>query len=394
MPGLATALILSYKQVSTTPRILKEVDWLETRGWQVDTIGLGKKGPSKGRHFSLESNSALRRYAAYLVPNQKLKFDFQIGQHLDQITADFLASYDLLIIHDLTLMPHVTLRNEIARRKGQGVQIDLHEDHLESLARNRLEALVFDKYRAWELNYLLEISKLKGNRVSYTSVSHTISSRFSRYLKTNVETIRNSPRYRPFRPSNLDPGSIQLIHHGVGAPHRGIEASIRAMSQLGKGYHLNLLLLSSRPYLMKVQFLVRTRGLQDRVTLHKPVKTVEIAAYINQFDIALMIIPPVTTNELHVMPNKFFESVQACLAIVTGPNPDLAKTVDELSLGVVAKGWATGDIVNAIQALSASEWSRAKDNSRAHAADLSALVDEDNFMRAVSRTIGPGPDFG
>jgi hypothetical protein len=382
------ALILSYKYVSSAPRILKEIDWLENRGWLVDTLGLGSESASKGKHFQAIPNSALIRYLCYLIPSQKLKFNFQYESTLSILTQELLQNYDLLIIHDLTLLPHRVLQAEIHRRSGVGIQIDLHEDHLESLARNRVEALVFDNYRKWELSHLVKISEIPENRVSFTSVSERISRRFGEFLGAEVSTVRNAPRYQSLAPTAFDPGQIKLVHHGVGAPHRGIEASIKALKSLAPEFELHLLLLSSRAFLFKLRLLIRSLRLENRVTIHPPVKTVDIPTFVNQFDIALMVIPPVTVNEMHAMPNKFFESVQGCLAILTGPNPDLADAVKRHGLGVVADGWTAQDISAALLSTSVTAWTDFKKASQENAKVFSSSQDELEFVHSVAMTVG------
>ena len=382
------ALILSYKYVSSAPRILKEIHWLEKRGWSVDTLGLGSDSASKGTHFQAIPNSALIRYLCYLIPSQKLKFKFQYESTLSILTQELLQNYDLLIIHDLTLLPHPVVQAEIQRKSGVGIQIDLHEDHLESLARNRVEALVFDNYRKWELSHLVKISELPSTHVSFTSVSERISKRFEKFLGAKVWTVRNAPRHQSLAPTAFDPGRIKLVHHGVGAPHRGIEASIKALKSLAPEFELHLLLLSSRAFLFKLRLLIWALRLDGRVTIHAPVKTVDIPTFVNQFDIALMVIPPVTVNEMHAMPNKFFESVQGCLAILTGPNPDLADVVKRHGLGVVADGWTAPDISRALASTDINKWADFKKASQENAKQFSSSQDEVEFVQAVAMTVG------
>ncbi len=380
------ALILSYKYVESAPRILKEIDWLEGEGWNVDTVGLGSFERSKGNHFELSSSSTVSRFLAYLTPFNKSRFSFLIGRHLSAITPELLSSYDLLIVHDLTLLPSEVLQMEISRRKGVGVQIDFHEDHLDSLARNLVESFVFDAYRKWELEHLKEATSPFAKGMSFTAVSDRISSRFSEFLGAKVFTVRNAPRFRQLQPSVVNEDLIQLVHHGVGAPHRGIEASIRALKHLEPKFELHLLLLSSSLFLIRIRLLILFLGLRGRVFVHPPVPTPQISSFINEFDVALMVIPPVTVNELHAMPNKFFESVQACLAIVTGPNPDLAAEVRERKLGVVAAGWSWRDILLSVSAVPVENWSIYKLNASKNAGRYTATIDQSNFLRAIAET--------
>ena len=145
-------------------------------------------------------------------------------------------------------------------------------------------------------------------------------------------------------------------------------------------------MLSSRLFLVRIKLLILFLGLNERVFIHPPVPTTEISSFINEFDVALMVIPPVTVNELHAMPNKFFESVQACLAIVTGPNPDLAAEVRDRKLGVVAAGWSWRDILLSVSAVPVENWSIYKRNASKNAGRYTATIDQSNFLRAIAET--------
>jgi len=61
---------------------------------------------------------------------------------------------------------------------------------------------------------------------------------------------------------------------------------------------------------------------------------------LNQYDIGVYILEPSSFNNFHALPNKFFEFVQARLAIGIAPSPEMARIVKEYDLGVVAEDFS------------------------------------------------------
>jgi glycosyltransferase involved in cell wall biosynthesis len=364
--------------------MLKEVDWLVSDGWLVDTLGLGESSPVNGEHIAIKLPGPLQRYGSYFLRNKRLRFSLLYGKHLPANFEATLAGYDLLVIHDPTFSPWTDLRNVAKLNGGKGIHFDLHENHVDSLSRNLVEKIAFESYRRWEVSQLKSLISHLAPMSTITSVSPWISEIYESHLGARVSTIRNAPKRLLAEPSELEIENIQLVHHGVGTTHRGIEQSIIAMRHLPPKYTLNFHLVSGPVYMAKIRILSLLLGVKKRVTFHSPVPTAEISKTINKYDIALIVIPPITENERHAFPNKFFESLQAGLAIVTGPNPLMSDIVRRSNLGVVLNGWKSKDIVAGLLGTSVKAFRACKTNTKAVSKEFSSAVDRDVFLRCVS----------
>lgn len=377
------ALILTYKTVFNTPRVLKEISWLTEEGWIIDTLGLGEISASNGRHFCIDLPGALTRYFSYLFLSSEKRFSRLVGSRIPENLASSLSDYDLLIVHDLTLLPWVDLRGEIARPDGPSVWIDLHENHVDSLSRTFLEKVAFENYRKWELSFLKEMALTRSTRIVFSSVSPWISERFEALLGQKVITLRNSPRLQDLPPSPTSEQRIRLVHHGVGTTHRGIEQAIRALKQLPERFTLHLMLVASWGYLAKLKIIAAANGVSDRVEFLQPVPTVEISKTINQFDVALVVNPPINVSELRALPNKFFESIQASLALVVGPNPEMGEFVSKHGNGFVLKDWSTESLLDVLERATADEFRNAKLASYSIREEASVLREQVLFTKEL-----------
>ena len=196
-------------------------------------------------------------------------------------------------------------------------------------------------------------------------------------------TLRNSAPLQDLKPIKTDMENINLVHHGVGTTHRGIEQAIRVLAELPDNFSLNLLLVASRPYFKKLESLALAHKVSHRVRFLEPVPTVGISQRINEFDIALVVNPPITVSEYRAMPNKFFESIQASLMIVVGPNPEMSQIVRDASNGIVLPDWEDASLLVALKGLAAQDIASAKHSSYLIRREMSSQSDRVLFNSKV-----------
>jgi hypothetical protein len=100
-----------------------------------------------------------------------------------------------------------------------------------------------------------------------------------------------------------------------------------------------------------------------------PVATDEIVPFISQYDMGIYLLEPNNFNNKHALPNKFFEFIQARLAIAIGPSPEMAKIVSNYKLGKVSPDFESQSLANTINSMGPDEIIGFKQNS-----DKAALV--------------------
>jgi len=131
------------------------------------------------------------------------------------------------------------------------------------------------------------------------------------------------------------------------------------------------------------QFLRRlkdqTQLMPDRVRFLPTVPTQEIALRISSFDLGIHLIPPHSINNRYALPNKFFEFIQAGLGVVTGPSPEMAKIVNEHSLGVVTESFEIEEVARILNSLDWSQIELFRKNSR-QAADIFCWEEESKVL--------------
>lgn len=113
------------------------------------------------------------------------------------------------------------------------------------------------------------------------------------------------------------------------------------------------------PYMRSLEQLAERLG--NRVTVHPPVSQAELVPMLNSYDVGIHVLPRTNTNNALALPNKFFDYVQARLAMVIGPTADMKRLLNRYELGVVAEGYDVPQVVDALNSLTVdrvTEWKR------------------------------------
>ena len=85
------------------------------------------------------------------------------------------------------------------------------------------------------------------------------------------------------------------------------------------------------------------------------------------------------------MPNKFFEFVQARLAIAIGPSPEMAAAVDRHDIGVVAADFEPRSLAERLSAMTLADLARYKGNVNGVARKFSAETTQRTLVEKALR---------
>lgn len=271
---------------------------------------------------------------------------------------------DLILCHDHYTAP---LAEQLSKIFQCNYLIDVHEH---ALTQNQPPSGSWKKY-IWKLRrrYVNNIQKKyfpKAQALTTVSEGIAISLQKEYALASKPTVIRSMPFYTasPFRP--LEKGRpIKLLYHGNLSPDRGLEECIQAMAFCderfsltlrGSGdwdphYHTLLLKLASKSPAC------------DRIYFEPPVPFDHIISEASLFDIGLFIPHHHTLQQLHALPNKFFEYIMAGLMLAVSDLPDIAHLVHHHDLGLLLPESSPQKIAYALNHLSEEVINRHKQNA-------------------------------
>ena len=354
--SLPRLLILSFTDAGRDPRVYRQALFLREK-YTVTLAGLADPKVDNveflpilriGKGIIHKAWQAANLLVGNIVPAQNR---FQAGKEL----LARAGQWDMVLVNDAEPLP---LGFSLA--KGAPVVFDAHEYYPKEFEDSLVWRIVFQRYLTGLCTEF--IPRCAG----MTTVCNGIANEYQRVFAVTPEVIYSGPEYQELPVNPVQPERIRLIHHGSASPDRCIERMINCMSMLDIRFSLDLYLVGKGRYFDKLKVLAQAT---PRVCWHAPVPMDTLSRVSNTYDVGLFLVPPSTFNLRHCLPNKFFEFVQARLAIAIGPSPEMASIVDKYDTGIVAEDFSAEALARKLNTLTTVDIMRFKQNA-AKAAEI------------------------
>ena len=288
--------------------------------------------------------------------------------------------FDLIIANDIEALPLAFDIDPTAN-----VLFDAHEyapRHFEDKLSWRIFFQPFNLYLCKKY-----IPKVKA----MTTVGTGLANEYHKHFSVDPVIITNATAYHEIVPSPIKPNTIRMIHHGGATVSRKLELMIELMRHLEERFTLDLMLIVPELASSKTKnYINRLRTLADgdpRIRFLPPVKSLEIVAFINRYDLGLFLLPPVNFNYANTLPNKLFDFIQARLGIAIGPTPEMAEIVNSYKIGVVSKDFSPESLAFELNKLSSSDVEQFKLNTSRPARERSAESNKIKLLELVNKIV-------
>lgn len=281
--------------------------------------------------------------------------------------------FDLIIVHHFS---DIELAVKLAETKNVKLVFNAHEYY----------PLEFDSDRDWmnsvHPKYMSIGQKYLGKMAICLCVGQEIAKRYKLEFGIDSKVITNAKRFMDLQPSPVGSGGrIRLVHHGNAMRSRKLELMITVVKLLGTNYSLDLILVpGEEDYIQELKTIYSG---DSQINFRDPVSVQHIPEALNAYDIGIYILPPQNFNDQYALPNKFFEFIQARLAIAIAPSPEMKAIVENYDLGVVAEDFSPESLAAYIKNLSFEKIAYYKQQSHTHARVLSVEENE----RIITNTV-------
>jgi len=373
-------LVISFSPLGRDPRVLRQLRSLVRAGYEVTAAGYTSPGIESVKWWKVEvvERTLLSKAIAVL----KLKSHCYLSYYNSMAPVKSLKQqwrdagspqFDLVLANDVESLP-VALK--IA--DSSPVFLDAHE-YAPAEWGGFFWRFFFSGFKEWLCRVYLSKAAVMS------TVCQGIADEYQSHFGVQPMVMLNAPYIYDAQPHPLSNSRIRLVHHGIAARERALEEMVRAMDELDDRYELYLYLVSVRepdPYIEELKAMAC-----DRVHFMSPVATEEIVPMLNRYDIGLAVIPPNNLNYQMCLPNKFFEFVQARLAIVTGPSQEMARLVRQYDLGRVSDDFSAQSIAKTVQSMSCHDLWHCKQQSDAAAKELCFDAQEPQFLESVQQLV-------
>jgi len=270
-------------------------------------------------------------------------------------------SFDLIIANDID-----TFGFAFDIKKSARIILDAHEYAPREFESSWKWRLLFRGYR----DHICRTYLLRAD--IFITVCQGIADEYAKNFGATPIVITNASDYKDLSPSPVNPEHIRIIHHGMAAPQRQIERMIEMMDLVDERYTLDLMLTvpsGLEPYYERLR---QMAGARKNIRIVDPVPMRDIVNRINVYDIGLYILEPVSFNERYALPNKFFEFIQARLALAIGPSPEMVRVVNQYNLGRIARDFSKKEMAKELNELTTEEIEFFKSQSHRYARELSS----------------------
>jgi hypothetical protein len=338
---MKTILIISFSDLALDPRVNRQIGFLKDK-YKVIAVGFGNPDingidfipvfrPPKFQLILTSPKLLFRQYESWYWGQKHVQDCFKTLSNV---------CIDLFLANNIDTLP-LTLK--LAKRSQ--VILDAHE-----YAPRQAEDLFL--WRIFSQNYKTFLCKAYIPQVnSMTTVCQGLADAYQKDTGVKPVIITNAPDFEDIQPrlQPKDTSIIQMVHHGVANPSRKIENMIKMMEYLDERFNLDFIFINTGS--SYTQYLKRLARGKSNIRFLPPVPMRTLPKYLNQYDIGLFLLEPTNFNYFHALPNKFFEFIQARLAIAIGPSPEMARLVKDYDLGVVAEDFSPGTLARCLKSL-------------------------------------------
>ncbi|MBK0417683.1 glycosyltransferase family 1 protein [Leucobacter sp. CSA1] len=278
-------------------------------------------------------------------------------------------AFDVILANDFEAVPLA-----VALGPSLGVHADLHEYSPSQFEHNPDWARRIRPYREWVCK------KYVSRADSWTTVCQGLSDKYFDMFGFRSEVVTNAAPYAALAPTPVhDP--IKIVHHGGASAFRGIDRMVEAVMASSRDLRFDLYLQDVGGSVIEA---LRELSKDDpRITVHDAVPYAELIPLLNQYDVGIYSLPPVSFNHLHALPNKLFDYAQARVGIIVGPSPEMARVVEQNLLGEVLPDFDGSSLTHAIDALDPERIAEWKKNADAAARALSAEAQNAGWERPI-----------
>jgi hypothetical protein len=283
--------------------------------------------------------------------------------------------WDVVLANDVEAVPLA-----LWMRPRAGVHADLHE----------YSPLLNEDWEGWRERITPYVEWLCRRYVahadSHTTVARGIADEYERRFGFRAEVVTNAAPYREAEPTPVAT-PLRLVHSGAALADRRLELMIESVKASALDLTFDLYLTPNQPaYVDALRTAAQAPGNDVRVL--DPVPYSKLHETLQGYDVGLFLLPPTTFNYRWALPNKLFDYVQARLATVISPSPEMRRYVTRHGFGAVAQDFDAASFTSALDALDVDRVRGMKQAAHQAAAQLAAASEIAVWRRRIDALAG------
>lgn len=315
---------------------------------------------SRDIFYSLEKDATSLQYKIYRAAQlllRRFEADLWTPSRLRLFHRLKGQNFSAIICHDALLLPLALAVRDARSDRKQPCPVIM--DAREFYPRQFEQSFVWRTLLAGINDYVCRTYFPQADAV--VTVSPGLAEGYRKEYGIRCTLLPSYAEYHDISPVIHHGGPIRCVHHGGAASGRKLERMIDAFQRLEGKASLDMMLVANEPrYLKELQ---RKAARSENIRIIPPVPMDKIVTTISSYDVGVFFLPDNTFNHRHCLPNKFFEYIQARLALAISPLPDMTAILQEHDLGVTAKGFTAQAFADCIASLTPEDIARFKQHA-------------------------------
>lgn len=375
------ALVLVFSDLKHDARVTRQVKFL-TKEFEVTLAAFGP-GDASHQHFVIIQQNKLRlirkiRIACWSLLGfyRKAWQVFHPYRKIEERLGE--THWDVIVANDVDTLPMA------ARIRGNGnsrIAFDAHEYAPRHFEDRLLWRMIFQPMNIWACRTFIPQTE-----VMFT-VGNGLAQAYQEAFGKQPIILTNAPWYQDIPARKSEPDQIRLVHHGIANPSRRLELLGEMMNHLDKRFSLDLFLVTSsyasggtKDYIRRLKEQLES---DPRIRVLPPVAGPDVVRTLSEYDAGVFLLPPENFNYANTLPNKLFDFIQARLAVIIGPSPEMASVVRKYDLGIVGDSFDPKSLAQLVIQMTREQLDGYKKNSARAARELCAERNEEIFLQAI-----------
>jgi hypothetical protein len=379
---MKTALVICFNNLKTDARVTRQINFLKN-DYQVTAFCFDAPPTDGVSVYKIRKTNLtfLRKaFSSFFLLTGMHSVAYWLLHDYREHIANFQKRFDLIVANDIESLP---LAFEIAAGHSK-IFFDAHEyapRHFE----DRLYWRVF--FRRFNIFLCKKfIPKVDGMSV----INQGMAVAYEKEFGVRPIVITNASDYVEKEPVAKTAFPVRIVHHGIFTVSRQPEIMIDVMKKLDDRFTLDLIYLlpenASRGTVEFFHDFTKRALATQKIKVLPALKAHEIIPFLHaNYDIGIILVPPVNFNYENGLPNKLFDCIQARLGMAVGPLREIANVVRQAEIGIVSDDFTSDAMASAISALTLQDINRFKQRADIAARQMNAASNKVLFLDALKK---------
>jgi hypothetical protein len=290
-------------------------------------------------------------------------------------------SFDIIIANDVETLPLAFAAADMNTIKSK-VFFDAHEFAPRHFEDRLYWRIFFQRFNMYLCRTFIPLVH------GMSTVNKSLADAYHASFRVMPIVITNASEFYDTKPKMHTDYPIRMVHHGIFNSSRQPQLMLNLMKSLDERFTLDLIYMippnASKKTRSRFEEFKREAERIGRIRILPPLKSSEIVTALHkQYDIGVILIPPVNFNYENTLPNKLFDFIQARIAIAGGPLKEISRIVEEYNIGIISKDHSAEELAKVISRVTPDSVNSFKANTERAAEEMNASFNKQKFLSSL-----------